>query len=152
MYFLEEVKAKLDHLCSIEEVNADYLVSGITSILIETSVKSNIKTKNVGGRSSNEPWFDDECLKLKNSIRRKCRNLKEKSDNHYLRSEIFKENKRLKNLIKKKKCEHKRVILDKMKLNHSDQKVFWKLLDKLHPKKRKFSCSQNTRAQVVKSF
>ena len=129
-----EVTAKLDTLGTRDEINADYLASEITSILIDTTKKSNIKPKKVGSRSSNEPWFDNDCVKLKNSLRKKCRKLKEKSDNHTLRSEIFKDNKKLKHLIKKNKFEYKREILNKMKLNHKDQKMFWKLLDKLHPK------------------
>ena len=46
---------------------------------------------------------------------------------------IFQENKIFKKLIKKKKSEYKLDILSNMQLKSKDQKVFWKLLDKLQP-------------------
>ena len=52
-----------------------------------------------------------------------------------LHSEILVENKLLKNLIKKKKENYKLNIVNDMKVKRKDQKVFWKLLEKLQEPK-----------------
>ena len=112
------------------EENAEKLVVEITDILIDATKVSRIKPKKVNN-NRNAPWFDQECQSLKNAIKRKCRKLKHVVDNQKLNLEIFNENKRLKKMIKIKKNEYKSGILENMEINKKDQKLFWKLLDKL---------------------
>ena len=82
-----------------------------------------------------EPWFDEECKNLKNSIKKKCRKLRKNNKNDELHISILKENKFLKNLIRKKKEAYKRGIIKEMNLKKRDQKFYWKLLGKLQSQK-----------------
>ena len=110
--------------------------SEISNAIFEACSKAKIKPKKKPSKSGNEePWFDKECLRLKNSIKKKCKALRKNNSSTTLHSEILKENKLLKNMIKKKKEEYKLKIITEMQMKKGDQKKFWKLLEKLkHPK------------------
>ena len=110
------------------------LASVISNTLISVTEMCNIKSKTIKERlGSNKPWFDKECLKLKNSIKRKCKQLKNTPHDNNLKLTIFSENKTLRKLILRKKNEYKLNILKDMHLKKGDQKAFWRLLDKLEP-------------------
>ena len=99
--------------------------------MIETCDKAGIKpTKQKGNNKTSEPWFDEECEHLKNS-KKKCRKLRKKQKDDTLRSDILRDNKIFKKLIKRKKGEYKEGIVQDMQLKKGDKKLFWKLLDKL---------------------
>ena len=74
---------------------------------------------------------DKECEELKNSIKRKCRKLRQNPRDMDLNICTLKDNKLLKKLIKRKKEDYKLGIIQDMNLKKGDKKLFWKLLDKL---------------------
>ena len=115
------------------------MMSEVSKTLLDACSKANIKPKNKSCKIGNdEPWFDTECRKLKNSIKRKCKTLRKNSSKKNLNSEILAQNKLLKNMIKKKKEEYKLKVVNEMNLKKGDQKTFWKLLRKLkNPKTEK---------------
>ena len=80
--------------------------------------------KNPPTSGRQEQWYDHECRKIKNSIKKKCKKIRKRNDNENLQREILAENKLLKNLIKKKKSEYKLKIMNDMKMNKKDQKNF----------------------------
>ena len=59
------------------QTDSEFLVTKTTEVLLNTCKKAGIKPKkqSVSNKIS-EPWFDDECEKLKKSIKKKCRILK----------------------------------------------------------------------------
>ena len=116
-----------------EKADPQGLTTKITDVLIETCDKAGIKPKKQKrGDKSHEPWFDKECADLKNSIKRKCRKLRKTHKAiHY---NILNDNKLLKKLIKRKKEEYRLGIIQDMNLKKGDQKLYWKLLDKLQSK------------------
>ena len=127
-----EMTNRLIILDTASDTDPQNMVSEISNVLLEACSKVNIKPrrKPVKLRDDN-PWFDKDCQKLKNSIKRKCRALRKNSSYCNLHSEILVENKLLKNTIKKKKEEYRLKIIDEMNIKRGDQKKFWKLLGKL---------------------
>ena len=108
------------------------MATEISNILLEACAKAQIKPKRKSNRlGTHDPWFDKECRKLKNSIKRKCRTLKRNNSNIDLHSEILSENKLLKKMLKKNKNAYKSKIVNEMSINKGDQIFFWKLLGKL---------------------
>ena len=68
---------------------------------------------------------------MKNSIKKKCKKLRENKADLSLQQQISEENKDLKKLVLRKKNEYKLKIVDDMNLTGKNQKYFWRLLDKL---------------------
>ena len=136
-----EMTAKFNLLQETEECDTASLATGITATLIEATKLSNTKPKKKSSSLTINPWFDNECQKVKKSLKRKCRNFKAKSNDINLKKEIFNENKLLKNLVKRKKANYKLKILEEMSQANTDQKSFWKLLDKLNTNSKKVNNS-----------
>ena len=129
---LSEIAARLSVLNLVDNLDPQFLASELTNILLDACSKAGIKPKKKPHwTGSDEPWHDDECKKLKNSIKRKCRKLRKIPSNPNLQKEILAENKLLKVLIKRKKSQYKSNIIQGMSFGKKDQKMFWKLLDKL---------------------
>ena len=103
----------------------------ITKLLIETAEIAKIKNKKQTSNPLNKPWFDNECKRSKLSLKTLGKKIKNNKDNIELRTQISDEKRNLKNLIKRKKSNHTRDIIEKMNTNNTDGKYFWKLLDKL---------------------
>ena len=107
-------------------IGAEELTTKITDLLIETCDKAGIKPKKTNHRGkSTESWFDKECEELKNSIKRKCRKLRQNPRDMDLNICILKDNKLLKKLIKRKKKEYKLGTIQDMNLKKGDKKLFW---------------------------
>ena len=126
----QEFSDKLNFCHCVSEENAENLATEITDILIDATKASGIKLKQ-GNSNHNAPWFDNDCQSLYKSIKRKCKQLKHMVDNNLLNLDIMNENKKLKTLVKMKKNAYKCGILENMVINKKDQKLFWKLLDKI---------------------
>ena len=125
--FTSKFQEFLSH--STDNMNPQKLVSNITNTLMNACTSAGIKPRK-RPKTNHSPWFDEECQKLKRSIKKKCRKLRNKYSDS-LKFEIFKQNRMLKTTTNGKKKECKSKILSEMKLKKADQKLFWKLLDKL---------------------
>ena len=103
------------------------LVSEITCILLDACNLAEIKpvrNKN-SNNSNNKPWFDKDCQKLKNSIKRNCRKLRHtQQDSTIVQAKITTENKQLKKLIKKKEKDYKLKTINEMNLTGKNKKYF----------------------------
>ena len=94
--------------------------------LVPTSKKHKHKNQ------TNKPWFDLECQKSKKALKGIAGKLKHNPHDVALRENLFVNKKKFRNLIRTKKREYKKSIIDKMHLTKSrDTKLFWKLLKKL---------------------
>ena len=97
-----EIEGKLRAL-NTSALDPQSMVSVISTTLIEACSKANIKAKRKSSKLKNDdPWFDKDCKKVKNSIKRKCQLLRNDSSKTNLHFEIFVENKLFKNMLKKK--------------------------------------------------
>ena len=137
-----KISGELKSLEGIDESHLELLATGITTALIDATKLSNIKPQKKGSHAlKKNPWFDKECQRAKHSLKRKCKNLRVNKNDINLKMEILKENKLFKKLVKNKKSNYKLKILEKMGSTKTDQKVFWKLLDKIHSKPKHFANS-----------
>ena len=70
------------------------------------------------------------------SIKRKCRKLRKTQKDKAIHYNMLNDNKLLKKLIKRKQEEYRLGITQDMNLKKGDQKLYWKLLDKLQTKNK----------------
>ena len=119
-----EIEGKLRAL-NTSALDPQSMVSVISTTLLEACSKANIKAKRKSSKLKNDdPWFDKDCKKVKNSIKRKCQLLRNDSSKTNLHFEIFVENKLFKNMLKKKKREYKLKIVTEMNIQRGDRKIF----------------------------
>ena len=129
------------------------MVSVISDTLLEACSKANIKAKkNYCTLIEDDPWFDKECKKIKNSIKIKCSLLRKDGTKTNLHSEILIGNKLLKSMIKKKKEGYKLKIVNDMNIKKKDQKAFWKLLGKLKNSKSDRVFQNNISGEKWKNY
>ena len=114
------------------------LTSKVTELLLETCEKAGVKPKTIKNKfKCSEPWFAVECKRLKSSIKKKCKELRANLKDESLRKSILTANNLFKKLVKRKKEEYKREIIQNMNTNKKgNQKLYWKLLDKLQMHKK----------------
>ena len=83
-------------------------------------------------RKNSEPWFDKECISMKNRIIKLAKNLKHTPENNKIREELFCAKRSFKRLTRDKKLEFRSNLVKNMHLAHKkDVKSFWKLVGKL---------------------
>ena len=121
------------------QTEPEAMVAKTTETLLNTCKKAGIKPKKQLPSKVSDPWFDNECEKLKKSIKKKCRALKANPKNDATRKEILSDNKSLKKMIKRKKNEYKENIVQEMSLSKGDHKTFWKLLEKIQKENKNAS-------------
>ena len=139
----EEINEKLNRLEQDGNMDAQSLASELTNTLLDVTKRANINPSKAPNGHKNEPWFDKDCIKLKNSLKSKCKKLRKNHDDFALHYQVRQENKRLRNLIKTKKYNYKQSILEDLKLHRKDQRAFWKILDKLQPHHNKTNSTVN---------
>ena len=129
---LPEMETRLSSLRN-QNIGPQGLASEITSILLDACELAEIQPVRIKNQShcSDKPWFDKECHKLKNSIKKLCKKLRNSKSDATIQPKITAENKKLKKLMKEKKKEYKLNIVNEMNITGKNQKYFWKLLDKL---------------------
>ena len=108
------------------------LAQDIRNLLVDAADQCKIR-KTSRRQREDKPWFDDECRKLKNSIKSTGREVKWNPQDVESREKLYIEKKQLRNLIKKNKYTYRKSIVDKMceNLSKGEKKQYWKLLKKL---------------------
>jgi hypothetical protein len=122
-----ENKDKLQNAFSLDYIDPSKVVDYLTDLLILIS-KSQQK-------SNDPPWFDEECVKLKNEIKALGKKRKCLPKCETTRIKLNKAKKFLKNVVKRNKIKFKDTLLQEMNWKRKDAKTFWKLLDKLDQKR-----------------
>ena len=131
-----DIREKLTKLNTSSHLEPQKSTSKLIDIMTDTCEKAGIKPSKQNVKMKiNEPWFDEECKILKNSLRRKCRKLRKNQNDEGLHVSVLKDNKSLKKLMKRKREDYKRGIVDKLNINKRDQIFYWKLVGKLQTKK-----------------
>ena len=102
----------------------------MTKCAEDCGVKKQKVQKNAKG---NQPWFDQECNKSRKRIMKLAKKLKHFPDNKTLRDDLFSAKNSLKHMVKKKKTEYKKNLIEQIHFtNKKDMKQFWKLARKLN--------------------
>ena len=87
-----EISTKLAILSATDNPNPQELVTETSNILMDACSKAGIKSKkNPPTSGRQEPWYDHECRKIKNSIKKKCKKIRKRNDNENLQREILAE-------------------------------------------------------------
>ena len=109
------------------------LVHDIQNLLTGTADSCKIKKTTRRKGDQNKPWFDDECKELKNNIGRHGKTLRQQPHDIKTRELLYVDQRKLRNMIKRKKYNYKRSIVDSMcsNLSKGEQKTYWKMLKKL---------------------
>ena len=131
----EEICAKLDEIQGLTD--ADVVIEGINSVLIESADDSHVKKKKQHKtvKHHNSPWFDRECQTKKEEIAKLSRKIQRNPDLPKLREEMNLLKNNFKVIIAAKKKKYKQNIMNQMTCNRKNSRCFWKLLDKLDRKK-----------------
>ena len=80
------------------------------------------------------PWYDSECLSVKQKIIQTSKLIKRYPQKDKLREDLHILKKTNKSLVKKKKNEYKSEILDEVNCGRKNSKTFWNILKKIDPK------------------
>ena len=108
------------------------MASGISNTLFDACESADIKpVRNKSHFAKNKPWFDKDCQKLKNSIKKNCKKLRLAKSYTGLQQQVTSDNRKLKNMVDEKKNQYKLKLVNEMNLTGKNQKYFWRLLDKL---------------------
>ena len=124
------MEERINGLC--HETDPHSLASGISQTLFDACESADIqpiKTKSYS--NGNKPWFDKDCQRLKNLIKKNCKKLRSARSSPDIQQQITSDNKKLKKMVNEKKNEYKVKLVTEMNLTGKNQKHFWRLLDRL---------------------
>ncbi len=125
-------KTKVHRLMTMSEHPS--LAQEVEDLLKEAANVSSIrKTHSRKTHNNNPPWFDQQCSNLKEEIRGLGKHLKSNPHDTRTREKIYFQKKKLRNIIRKNKFDHRKSIIDNMctDLSKGEHKKYWKLLRKL---------------------
>ena len=134
---------KFQELLANESLSALNLGSSMKSLLLGNANTCQIRVakgnKDEQKSCQDAPWFDSECRKSKNVIRKLGNDLKKEPLNEETRTLLQNQKKSLKKLATNKKRKFKQSITEKLSQTPTSQREFWKILDKLSDKREKTS-------------
>ena len=129
----EEYKLKVQTLLS----KNDLKMTDIKDLLMDTARASKIrKTRSRTANNNNQPWFDEECQDVKKDILSCGKSLRLNPQDVENREKLYVLKRKLRNMVKKKKNEYKKSIINNMcsELKSGPQKEYWRQLKKLEVK------------------
>ena len=86
--------------------------------------------------SDDKPWFDLECKESKQNILRLGKMVKRLPNDTRIREELFFKKREFRKMLKSKKFNHRKIIVDKMceSMSNGVKKDYWKFVKKLQNK------------------
>ena len=87
------------------------------------------------GNERQQIWFDLECKQSRQVVRQYLRNYHNGNSNTDRASYTHKKETSYKELLRQKKAQHRRSVLDTLQKSSRDPKTFWKSLKSFAPKK-----------------
>ena len=136
---LEMCADDLEQIMSLPDHDTQKIGSLLTNMIYKITKRVNIKTKKTT-TTMNPNWFDKDCIKEKNNIRRIGKWVKKEPNNKYLRENLSNSKRAFKKLTREKKKAYRENIVKNMHLSKGRGKMFWKSLDKLGNNKNKNDC------------
>ena len=146
----DKMKQVFEQTLKQDNLSPENGVSELSSALLECAgcaspYPDNKQDKKNKRKTTNDPpWFDKECKLTKKKINALGKQLRRNSTNVAVRESLFVTKRTFKNMIKRKKTQYKKNIIDQMHLTkQSEIKQFWKLLNKLDLDKASTSDAAN---------
>ena len=126
----ETFKQKVNVMMS--SADSPSLAHDISSLLTEAAEECKIK-KTRSKLRKDPPWFDEDCRRLKDSIRNSGKALRRNPNEVSTREKLFIDKRKLRNLVRKNKYTYKKSIVDEMcqNLSNGEKKKYWNMLKKL---------------------
>ena len=121
----------------MESGDHENMVHDIQNLLKQTANECNVKKTRKRNKKPDPPWFDRECKKLKDNIRKYGGMLRQQPDNTTTRVNLYVDKKKLRNMVRKNKYNHRKSIVDNMceNLSKGEKKQYWQMLRKLEDSK-----------------
>ena len=131
----EANKNKLHNALSLDFGDPSKVVDHLTNLLINVADAAKIKSKSKFSQTfTYPPWFDEECVRLKNEITTLGKERKRQPKCKATQIKLSETKRLFKNVVKRNKMKFKDGLLQEMNWKKKDAKTFWKLLDKLDQK------------------
>ena len=131
----DEFEHEVQKLMAMKD-NPD-LIKNIQNLLTKAADECNIKKTRSKPKKQDPPWFDLECKRLKDEIRKHGKALRHQPNDVGTRQTLYFEKRKLRNLVRKNKHLHRKSIVDTMceNLSSGEKKQYWKMLRKLEDPK-----------------
>ena len=147
-------KNEFDKILSLQD--ADEMTREIGVTLNKAAGECRIAKKKQRNRCQYpnvSPWYDSECLSVKQTIIQTAKLIKRYPQKDKLREDLHILKKKHKSLVKKKKNDYKGDILDQVNCGRKNSTTFWNILKKIRPEiNRKIFQKVYIRTQVEKPF
>ena len=135
---------RINLLLESNELTAINLAAEIKNILLSNAQNCKLKLKKGNKNNDNSaPWFDKECNEMKTNLRTLGKSLKRDPGNGIIRNSLLQHKRLFRQLVRQKKFKYKQNILNEIASKRTNNKDFWKLLDRLSPKKSSISGDLN---------
>ena len=138
-----KIKNKIEQWLHAEEFEPIKVVGEIKDTILKVAENCNLKKRGLFEINPSPPWFDNQCLKIKNDIKILGNKLKKLKGDAEVRIELLNQKRNLKKVIQRKKRLYKQTIITKMHNNerNNNQKNYWKLFNKMNTKKNQTPCN-----------
>ena len=121
-------------------------INGLYDISDKTKVGTNKGTKKNKKKYKSKKWYDLSCSEMSRSLNRTAKLLAASPNNPHLRGNFFKNKKMYRKVLRDKKREWKREMVQRLeRVEEKDPKEYWKLVNDLREKK-----SSNTQYDAEK--
>ena len=131
----EQIKNDFEILQNPDQaLSSQKLVAMVTEIIMKCAQTRQFIEKTIASntRKNSQPWFDKECVKTMNKMKKLSKRLKHSPENNIIHEELFLVRRNFKRIIRNKKLNYRTNLVEKMHLVHKkDVKQFWKIVDKL---------------------
>ena len=129
-----EAKDLIDQISRSSD--GEKMACDISSLLTYAADSCELKRRKQGPKMKhgNSPWFDKECIDLKNSIREIGNKVQRDPYNVESREKLYFLKREYKLKVKKKKIKYKDDILADLESSGKNSKYFWKVIKKLDAK------------------
>ncbi len=130
---------EIKNLIDCDNDNLEKIVEEIVNIYDTSDMKNpngNYKTKKKGKKRKSNKWYDQSCSDLSKRLTRTAKSLAGSPNNPHMRANFIKTKKAYRKLVKTKKREWKKHMIQKLEeIEEKDPKEYWKLINELREKK-----------------
>ena len=137
-----KIKNRIEQWMNTENLKPTEVVREIKDTILMVAENCKLKKRESLESNQSQPWFDKQCLNIKNDIKILGNKLKKTKGDGEIRTRLFTQKRNLKKLVQRKKRLYKQSIINKMNNEQTNsQKKYWKLFNKLNNKKAQTSCN-----------
>ena len=131
----EEIE-EIEKLLESDENNIDLVVQKLNNIYENAIINKNDQKKKTKKKETKK-WYDKTCHEMSKQLKLAAKLLAASPKNPYLRGSLTKTSKDYKKLLRRKKIEHKKQLIQQLEvLEERNPKEYWNLVNELREKKQ----------------